>query len=144
MFETHGGTRNRTRDLPKKGSAFITSSDHWTSRSRWCVFKFEGRPGLSVWLTPLCEGGSASHYLCTCVVCLWHACKVHGAGAQGCCAGGCSAVDLWFDVAVESIICDYAVISDLCRWKLWLVVAGHGLYCVVILLAFKASVAFSV
>ena len=24
-----GGTRNRTRDLPKKGSAFITSSDHW-------------------------------------------------------------------------------------------------------------------
>ena len=25
-----GGTRNRTRDLPKKGSAFITSSDHWT------------------------------------------------------------------------------------------------------------------
>ena len=30
MFETRGGTRNRTRDLPKKGSAFITSSDHWT------------------------------------------------------------------------------------------------------------------
>ena len=30
MFETQGGTRNRTRDLPKKGSAFITSSDHWT------------------------------------------------------------------------------------------------------------------
>ena len=29
MFETHGGTRNRTRDLPKKGSAFVTSSDHW-------------------------------------------------------------------------------------------------------------------
>ena len=27
-----GGTRNRTRDLPKKGSAFITSSDHWTNR----------------------------------------------------------------------------------------------------------------
>ena len=27
-----GGTRNRTRDLPKKGSAFITSSDHWTRR----------------------------------------------------------------------------------------------------------------
>ena len=26
-----GGTRNRTRDLPKKGSAFITSSDHWTN-----------------------------------------------------------------------------------------------------------------
>ena len=25
-----GGTRNRTRDLPKKGSAFIPSSDHWT------------------------------------------------------------------------------------------------------------------
>ena len=24
------GARNRTRDLPKKGSAFITSSDHWT------------------------------------------------------------------------------------------------------------------
>ena len=33
MFETQGGTRNRTRDLPKKGSAFITSSDHWTSMS---------------------------------------------------------------------------------------------------------------
>ena len=30
MFETQGGTRNRTRDLPKKGSAFILSSDHWT------------------------------------------------------------------------------------------------------------------
>ena len=28
MFETQGATRNRTRDLPKKG--FITSSDHWT------------------------------------------------------------------------------------------------------------------
>ena len=27
MFETQGGTRNRTRDLPKKGSAFILSSD---------------------------------------------------------------------------------------------------------------------
>ena len=26
-----GGTRNRTRDLRKKGSAFITSSDHWTN-----------------------------------------------------------------------------------------------------------------
>ena len=30
MFETQGGTQNRTRDLQKKGSAFITSSDHWT------------------------------------------------------------------------------------------------------------------
>ena len=29
-YETQGGTRNRTRDLPKRGSAFITSSDHWT------------------------------------------------------------------------------------------------------------------
>ena len=29
MFGTQGRTRNRTRDLPKKGSAFITSSDHW-------------------------------------------------------------------------------------------------------------------
>ena len=28
--KTQGGTRNRTRDLPNKGSAFITSSDHWT------------------------------------------------------------------------------------------------------------------
>ena len=27
-----GGTRNRARDLPKKGSAFITSSDHWTRK----------------------------------------------------------------------------------------------------------------
>ena len=25
-----GGTRNRTQDLPKKGSASITCSDHWT------------------------------------------------------------------------------------------------------------------
>ena len=30
MFETQGGTRNRTRDLQKKASAFILSSDHWT------------------------------------------------------------------------------------------------------------------
>ena len=30
MFETQGRTRNRTRDFPKKGSAFILSSDHWT------------------------------------------------------------------------------------------------------------------
>ena len=30
MFETQEGTLNRTRDLPKKGSAFILSSDHWT------------------------------------------------------------------------------------------------------------------
>ena len=28
--QTQGGTRNRTRDLRKRGSAFITSSDHWT------------------------------------------------------------------------------------------------------------------
>ena len=34
MFETQGRTRNRTRDLPKKGSAFILSSDHWTSVQR--------------------------------------------------------------------------------------------------------------
>ena len=31
MFETQGRTRNLTRDLPKKGSAFILSSDHWTT-----------------------------------------------------------------------------------------------------------------
>ena len=36
MFETQGRTRNRTRDLPKKGSAFILSSDHWT-KPRMCV-----------------------------------------------------------------------------------------------------------
>ena len=30
MLETKGGTRNRTQDLPKKGSAFILSSDHMT------------------------------------------------------------------------------------------------------------------
>ena len=30
MFETQGGMRNRTRDLHKKGSAFILSSNHWT------------------------------------------------------------------------------------------------------------------
>ena len=30
MFETQGGTWNRTQNLPKKGSACISSSDHWT------------------------------------------------------------------------------------------------------------------
>ena len=30
MFEIHGGMRNRARELQKKGSAFIWSSDHWT------------------------------------------------------------------------------------------------------------------
>ena len=30
MFETQGGTWNRTAQLQKKGSAFITFSDHWT------------------------------------------------------------------------------------------------------------------
>ena len=30
MFKTEVRTRNRTRDLPKKGSAFILCSDHWT------------------------------------------------------------------------------------------------------------------
>ena len=34
MLETQGGTRNRTRDLPKKGSAFVTSSDDWTGMWR--------------------------------------------------------------------------------------------------------------
>ena len=30
MFETQGGTRNRTRDLPKKGSGFIcVCVEHW-------------------------------------------------------------------------------------------------------------------
>ena len=31
MFETQGGTRNGTRDLQKKGSAFIVSTDHRTA-----------------------------------------------------------------------------------------------------------------
>ena len=30
MFETQGGLWNQTQDLPKKGSALITSSEHWT------------------------------------------------------------------------------------------------------------------
>ena len=34
VFETQGGTRNRTQDLPEKGSAFILSSDHWT-KNMW-------------------------------------------------------------------------------------------------------------
>ena len=34
MFETQGGTRNRSRDLQKNGSAFILCSDHWTM----CLF----------------------------------------------------------------------------------------------------------
>ena len=33
-----GGTRNRTRDLPKQGSAFIMSSDHWTTWCMWSSF----------------------------------------------------------------------------------------------------------
>ena len=36
MFETQERTRNRTRDLPKKGSAFILSSDHWSNTPRSC------------------------------------------------------------------------------------------------------------
>ena len=31
MFETQGGTRTRTQDLPKKGPFFIPSSDNWTT-----------------------------------------------------------------------------------------------------------------
>ena len=54
MFETQGGTRNRTQDLPKKGSAFITSSDHWTI---YCVltrqFEHTVHPG-KVCLTVSC------------------------------------------------------------------------------------------
>ena len=40
MFETQGGTRNQTRDLLTKGSAFITSSDHWTMDVRMHPFLF--------------------------------------------------------------------------------------------------------
>ena len=43
MFEIQGGTRNRTRDLPKKGSAFVTSSDRWTRRwGGWVPYGIEG------------------------------------------------------------------------------------------------------
>ena len=31
VFDTHGGTRNRTRDIQKKGPAFTLSSDHLTT-----------------------------------------------------------------------------------------------------------------
>ena len=44
MFETQGGTRNRTRDRPKKGSAFITSSDHWTLM---CTSVVHGTAGVT-------------------------------------------------------------------------------------------------
>ena len=77
MFETQGGTRNRTRNLPKKGSAFITSSDHWTrvlcvsACFGWCLVPVQHGPpatragmlcwrvlcslahGLMLWLSPL-------------------------------------------------------------------------------------------
>ena len=46
VFETQGGTRNRTRDLPRKGSAFILSSDHWMPHARcWCA---SSPPGYEV------------------------------------------------------------------------------------------------
>ena len=48
MFETQGVTRNRTRDLAKKGSAFITSSDHWTI---FCLCWMAG------WFHGACVGG---------------------------------------------------------------------------------------
>ena len=41
IHRIQGRTRNRTRDLPKKGSAFMLSCDHWTGcrRLRPCVAK---------------------------------------------------------------------------------------------------------
>ena len=54
-----GGTRNRTRDLPKKGSAFITSSDHWTN---FCWSSVIDGAGVQVevlfvgWLVPAVHG----------------------------------------------------------------------------------------
>ena len=35
VFEIQGGTRNRTRDLCKKESDFITSANHWTAMRLW-------------------------------------------------------------------------------------------------------------
>ena len=50
VFETQGGTRNRTQDLLQKGSAFITSSDHSTDV---CV----GSAGrLAAWALHECVG----------------------------------------------------------------------------------------
>ena len=37
MFETQEGTRNRTRELQKKRSAFILSSDHWIKTFAWVL-----------------------------------------------------------------------------------------------------------
>ena len=56
MFETQGATRNRAQDLLKKGSALITSSDHWTVLVV-IVFETQGRsqnPSLST------DGSSSS------------------------------------------------------------------------------------
>ena len=59
MFETQGGTRNRTRDLPKKGSAFITSSDHWTGVL--ATARFERAPRRTAALTQrVCALGTSS------------------------------------------------------------------------------------
>ena len=44
MFETQGRTRNRTRDLPKKGSAFILSSDHRTNDGVFIEHSSESLP----------------------------------------------------------------------------------------------------
>ena len=52
VFETQGGTRNRTRDLPKKGSAFITSSDHWTGCEEFLwpeVMRNDGASKQAAW-----------------------------------------------------------------------------------------------
>ena len=62
MFETQGGTRKRTRDLPRKGSAYILSSDHWTmfkcGSARLCFeLGFLGREGLVMTLLGVCNYG---------------------------------------------------------------------------------------
>ena len=46
VFETQGRTRNRTRDLPKKGSAFILSSDHWTTLCKCMPLQALGAGGM--------------------------------------------------------------------------------------------------
>ena len=51
MFEPQGRTRNRTQDLPKKGSAFITSSDHWTN-SGPIVDQYVSAAVRIFWLAP--------------------------------------------------------------------------------------------
>ena len=61
MFETQGRTRIRARDLPKKGSAFITSSDHWTKVPQRAAYEGVGATG--------CHGSAADTRIVSVLTC---------------------------------------------------------------------------